>query len=113
FVDTPAAKGAQWRPHIVGAPTGTGDKQWVELAQQAAKVGTVTAWHLGGLIYLPTFAIRDWMKTYLNKVPTGGEELPADGLGTVIEATRRRRSMARRGSVSTTRPRGRIKLPSV
>ena len=30
FVDTPTAKGPGWRPHIVGAPTGTGDKQWVE-----------------------------------------------------------------------------------
>src|SRR5205823_446231 len=109
FVDTPTAKGPGWRPHIVGAPTGTGDKQWVERAQQAAKAGSVTAWHLGGLVYLPTFAIRDWMKRYLNKVPTGGEELPADGLGTVIEAIRRGRSMDRGRIVSTIETMGRIK----
>jgi len=73
----------------------------------------VTAWHLGGLIYLPTFAIRDWMKQYLNKLPTGGEELPADGLGTVLEAIRRGRSADRRHIVSTIETMGPIKFASV
>ena len=113
FVDTPTAKGPGWHPHVVGAPTGTGDKQWVELAQQAAKAGSVTAWHLGGLIYLPSFAIRSWMKKYLNKVPTGGEELPADGLATVLEAIRRGGSTDRARIASTIETMGRIKFASV
>src|SRR3954468_6655868 len=86
YVDTPTAKGTEWRPQVIGAPTGTGDKSFVELAGAAAKTGTVTGWHLGGLVYLPTFAIGGWMKKFLNKTATGGEELPADGVGTLVRA---------------------------
>src|SRR5207248_7309264 len=101
YVDTPTAKGAQWHPHVIGAPTGTGDKSFADLAGTAAKIGSVTAWHLGGLVYLPTFAIGQWMKKYLNKTATGGEELPADALGTLVRAIEQRKSLDRRRLVDT------------
>jgi branched-chain amino acid transport system substrate-binding protein len=114
YVDTPTAKATagEWRPHIVGAPTGTGDKSFAELAQDAAKTGTVTCWHLGGLVYLPTFAIREWMKKYLNKTPTGGEELPADGLGTIVTAIQKGGSTDRQKIVDTLETMGRFAFAS-
>jgi branched-chain amino acid transport system substrate-binding protein len=113
YVDSPTAKGAEWHPQIIGAPTGTGDKSWAELAQSAAKVGTVTCWHLGGLVYLPTFAIRAWMQKYLKKTPTGGEELPADGLGTIVRAIEKGGSTDRRRMVDTIETMGRFSFASV
>ena len=113
YVDTPTAKGAAWHPHVIGAPTGTGDKSFADLAAAAAKTGTVTAWHLGGLVYLPTFAIGQWMKKYLGKTPTGGEELPADGLGTLVRAIAQGKSTDRRRMVSTIETMGRFKFASV
>jgi len=113
YVDTPTAKGAEWHPHVIGAPTGTGDKSFAELAGAAAKTGTVTAWHLGGLVYLPTFNIGNWMKKYLNKTATGGEELPADGLGTLTRAITQGGSTDRARMVSTIETMGRFKFASV
>jgi branched-chain amino acid transport system substrate-binding protein len=113
YVDTPTAKGAAWHPHVIGAPTGTGDKSFADLAGSAAKTGTVTAWHLGGLVYLPTFAIGQWMKKYVNKTPTGGEELPADGLGTLVRAIDKAGTTDRRRMVDTIETMGRFKFSSV
>jgi len=113
YVDTPTAKGADWHPHVIGAPTGTGDKSFAELAGASAKVGTITAWHLGGLVYLPTFAIGTWMKKYLNKTSTGGEELPADGLGTLARAIQTGHSTDHARVVSTIETMGRFKFASV
>ena len=113
YLDTPRAKGAEWHPHLIGAPTGTGDKSFADLARGAAKTGTVSAWHVGGLVYLPTFAIRDWMKRYLNKAPTGGEELPADGLGTLVRAIEQGGSTDHRRVISTIETMGRFKFASV
>lgn len=113
YVDTPTAKGADWHPHVVGAPTGTGDKSFADLAKSAAKTGTVTAWHLGGLVYLPTFAIGQWMKKFLDKTATGGEELPADGLGTLVRAVEQGRSTDRRRVIDTIENMGRFKFASV
>jgi len=113
YVDTPTAKGAEWHPHVIGAPTGTGDKSFAELAGAAAKTGTVTAWHLGGLVYLPTFNIGNWMKKYLNKTATGGEELPADGLGTLTRAITQGGSTDRARMVSTIETMGRFEFASV
>jgi len=112
YVDTPTAKGADWHPHVIGAPTGTGDKSFAELAGASAKVGTITAWHLGGLVYLPTFAIGTWMKKYLNKTSTGGEELPADGLGTLVRAIQTGHSTDHARVVSTIETMGRFKFAS-
>ena len=113
YLDTPTAKGPDWHPHIVGAPTGTGDKSFADLAKEAATTGTVTAWHLGGLVYLPTFAIGTWMKKFLDKTATGGEELPADGLGTLVRAIQRGGSTDRKKMIDTIETMGRFKFASV
>src|SRR5947209_3331616 len=113
YVDTPTAKGAEWHPHVIGAPTGTGDKSFADLAGMAAKIGSVPARHLGGLVYLPTFAIGGWMKKYVNKTPTGGEELPADGLGTLVRAIEKGGSTDRRRIVDTIETMGRFSFASV
>lgn len=113
YVDTPTAKGADWHPHIFGSPGGTGDKSWVTLAGSAARVGTVTAWHVGGLIYLPTFAIGDWMRKYLKKDPTGGEESPADGLATLLYGVKKAGTTDRAAVVSGIEEMGKVKFASV
>jgi len=113
YVDTPTAKGPGWHPHIIGSPGATGDKSWVELAGDAAKVGTVTAWHVGGLIGLPQFAIAGWMKKYLNKQPTGGEESPADGLATLLEGIKKAGSTDRAKIVQGIETMGSIKFASI
>ncbi|MBV8160170.1 MAG: ABC transporter substrate-binding protein [Acidimicrobiia bacterium] len=113
YVDTPTAAGDGWHPQVIGAPTGTGDKSFAELAGASAKTGTVTAWHIGGLVYLPTFAIGTWMRKYLNKTATGGEELPADGLGTVVRAIERGGSTDHRRVVDTIETMGRFEFASV
>lgn len=84
YVDTPTAKGAQWRPHIFGSARAFGDGTWPDLAGESAKVGTVTGSHLGGLAYLPAFEIGTWMRQLLGKDPLGGEELAADGLASIL-----------------------------
>jgi len=113
YVDTPTAKGPDWHPHIFGSPAGTGDKSWVELAGAAAKPGTVTAWHVGGLLYLPTFAIAGWMRKYLSKDPTGGEESPADGLAVLLEGVKKAESTDRQRVVEAIETMGNIKFASI
>lgn len=89
YVDAPTAKGAAWHPQVFGSPAGSGDKSWVELAGDKARVGTVTAWHVGGLVYLPTFAIGGWMRRFLGREPTGGEESAPDALAAVLAGVRK------------------------
>lgn len=93
YVDTPTARAAgtgdSWHPHVFGSPPGSGDRSWVELAGDKARVGTVTAWHLGGLVYLPSFAIGGWMRKFLGREPTGGEEAAPDGLAALLAGVRK------------------------
>jgi hypothetical protein len=89
YVDAPTAKGGGWRPHVFGWPAGTGEKRWAELAGDAAKTGTLTTWNMGGLVAQPSFPIRDWMQRYLGRLPTGGEEAPANCYWALLEAVRR------------------------
>lgn len=105
--------GGEWHPHVFGSPGGAGDKSWVELAGDAAKVGTVTAWHVGGLISLPTFAIGKWMEKFLSKKPTGGEESPADGLATLLEGVKRAGSTERAKLPVAIESMGEIKFASI
>ncbi|MBW3641295.1 MAG: ABC transporter substrate-binding protein [Actinobacteria bacterium] len=87
YVDTPTTKGPTWRPHIFGSPRTLGDGTWVDLAGGAAKIGTVTGGHVGGLVYLPSFEISSWMQNLLGKEPTGGEDLPADAMAIILRGT--------------------------
>jgi hypothetical protein len=89
YVDTPTARsGDGWHPQILGYPGGTGEKKWAELAGDAAKVGTITAWYLGGLIGGPQFPIRDWLIDYDGRGASGGEEGAANGWWALLEAVR-------------------------
>ena len=90
YVDTPTAKkSGEWRPQILGYPGGTGEKKWAELAGDSAKVGTLTAWYMGGLIGGPQFAIRDWLAAADEQAPSGGEETPANGFWALLEAMKK------------------------
>jgi len=89
YVDTPTAKGATWAPHILGYPGGTGEKKWAELAGDAARTGTITAWYLGGLVAGPHFPIRDWLLAYDGKGASGGEEGASNAWWALLEAVRR------------------------
>lgn len=73
-------------PQLMGSPAALGEKKWAELAGESAKAGTLTAWHIGGLIYLPQFAIRGWLQEYLDTFPSGGEETPANALAMIMKA---------------------------
>jgi branched-chain amino acid transport system substrate-binding protein len=114
YVDTPTAKSpAKWRPQIMGSPGGTGEHTWADLAGSAAKTGTLTAWHVGGLVSLPSFAIRGWMTKHLKKNVTGGEESPADGLFTLLHAVEKAGSSDRQKMVTAIETMGDIKFASL
>ena len=113
YIDTPTAKGADWHPQILGSPGGTGEHTWADLAGSAAKTGSMTAWHVGGLVYLPSFAIRGWMQKYLKKNVTGGEESPADGLFTLTKAVESAGGTDRQKMVSAIETMGDIQFASL
>lgn len=113
YVDTPTAKGGGWAPHIMGSPAGTGEHTWADLAGSAAKIGTITAWHVGGLVALPSFAIRGWLQKYLKKSVTGGEESPADGLFTLLKGVDKAGSTDRQKIVTAIETMGDIKFASL
>ena len=113
YVDTPTAKGAAWHPHVFGSPAGTGDKSWIALAGDKAKVGTVTAWHVGGLIFLPSFAMAGWMRKHIKKDPTGGEESPADGLAALLNGVKKAGSTDRAKVVEGLETMGKVKFASI
>ena len=99
YVDTPTARGSGWHPQLLGWAAGLGEKKWVELAGDAARVGTLTTWNLGGLVAQPTFPIRDWTRRYLGRMPTGGEEAPANCYWALLQAVKRAGSTDRAAMV--------------
>lgn len=87
YVDSATAKKASpWAPHIMGSPGGTAEKTWVKLAGKSARPGTLSTWHVGGLVSNPSFPIRDWVKKYLDEDVTGGEDSPLNGLAMLLQA---------------------------
>lgn len=113
YVDTPTAKGPTWRPHIFGSPRTLGDGAWADLAGGAAKVGTVTGGHVGGLVYLPSFEIGSWMQNLLGKEATGGEDLPADAMAIILKGTEAAGSADRRTLAQAMRTLGPIAFASL
>jgi branched-chain amino acid transport system substrate-binding protein len=114
YVDTPTARSAnEWRPQIMGSPGGTGEHTWADLAGTAAKPGTLTAWHVGGLVYRPSFAIRQWVKKFQGKNTTGGEESPADGMYALLLAVQKAGGTDRQKMVAALETMGPIKFASV
>lgn len=113
YVDTPTAKGPGWHPQIMGSPGGTGEKTWAENAGEAAKAGSVTPWYLGGTVHLPTFTMSKWMKKYLSKSPTGGEELAADALYTLLHGVEKAGSTDRQKVVTAIETMGKVEFASL
>jgi branched-chain amino acid transport system substrate-binding protein len=86
YKDTPTAKGSEWRPQLMGDPAGMGERQWAVLAGDAAATGSITVWHIGGILYLPQFKIGQWVQEYTGQTASGGEESPADSFYTIVDA---------------------------
>lgn len=100
WIDTPTAKDPHtWRPHILGYPGGTGEKTWAELAGDSAKIGSLTAWYLGGLVGGPHFPIRDWLVEYDGHGASGGEEGAPNAWWALLEAVRQAGTKDRRAMV--------------
>lgn len=113
YLDQPTAKGAPWRPQVFGSLRAMGDGMWASTAGDAAKVGSVTATHLGGLPYLPTYAVRGWLRRYLGIEPTGGEDAPADALATVLHGIKKAGTTDRRRLVAGIESMGSITFASL
>jgi branched-chain amino acid transport system substrate-binding protein len=87
YKDTPTAKsGTQWAPQLMGDPAGMGERQWAVLAGDAAATGSVSVWHIGGLLYLPQFKLPQWIEEHTGEIATGGEESPADSFYALVKA---------------------------
>jgi ABC-type branched-subunit amino acid transport system substrate-binding protein len=116
YIDKEQALSAA-RPHLMGSPAATGERKWAELAEKnkpgSPKSGTMTAWHVGGLIYLPTFNMRKWMQELGEERPTGGEETPADALFTVVNGIQKAKSADRAQVIQAIEKAGPIKFASV
>ncbi len=112
YVDVNSAR-AGTGPQLMGSPASLGEKKWAELAGAAAKAGTLTAWHVGGLIYLPSFKFRAWAKKYLDTFPTGGEESPADASYLVANAVKRAGSLDRKKMIEAVESAGRQTFSSI
>lgn len=88
FVDDPTTKARPWHPQLFVSTRAMSGAAWAATAGLAAKVGTVAPAHLGGLPYLPGFAVGHWMTKYSGTTPVGDEDLPADALYAVIQAVK-------------------------
>lgn len=112
YVDTPTAKGPEWHPHVFGSRRDV-NRLWADAAGETARVGTVTAWALGGLTFLPFYAVGGWLEKYVGKVAMGGEEAPADGLATLVEGLKKAGSTDRRRLVDGIETMGKIHFATI
>lgn len=85
YVDTPTAKGTAWHPQLFVSPRAMIDPSWLGIAGDAVKAGTLCAWYVGGFAALPSYSIGRWTTQFLGKQASGGEELPANALATVLD----------------------------
>jgi len=115
YRDWDGARSGQ-RPHLMGSPAALGEKKWAELAGEAARPGTLTAWHVGGLIYLPSFEIVKWMREFnegAQKQATGGEETPADAMYILANAVQRAGSTDGKAMIEAIENAGRQRFASI
>ena len=76
-----ALGGSGWHPQIVGFEGGAAERTFAQLAGDAARVGTMSYWYLGGIGYIPQFQPAvDTFKKRWGVAPTGGENNPADAV---------------------------------
>lgn len=113
YLDQPTAKGVPWRPQVFGSLRAMGDGTWAAAAGGAARVGSVTATHLGALPYLPSYAVRGWLRRYLGIEPTGGEDGPADALAAVLHGIKKAGTTDRRRLVAAIETGGPISFASL
>lgn len=111
YVDAPTAKGPEWHPQPFGSFRGI-NQVFSRLAGQGAPVGSTTAWHVGGLTFLPGYAIGAWMQKFLGKDPVGGEEAPADALATLVKGLKKAGSSDRQRLVEGIETMGPIRFSS-
>ncbi len=90
YVDTPTAKDpASFAPQLFGTPANMGEPVWVDLAGDAAKTGSITAWTLGGVLNAPNVPIVEMGKKHTDGPNfIAGENEPADGLWTLLAGIR-------------------------
>lgn len=82
YIDHPTARGgAGWHPQVVGFEGGAAERTFAVLAGDAARVGTMSYWYMGGIGYIPEFqSAVDTFKKRWGIAPTGGENNPADAV---------------------------------
>jgi len=111
YVDTPTAKGPEWHPQIFGSLRDINQVS-AQLAGDGVAVGSTTAWHVGGLTFLPGYAMAGWMQKFLGKYPGGGEEAPADALATLVQALKKAGTSDRQRMVTAVETMGPIHFSS-
>lgn len=82
YVDSPTAKDpSTFAPQLFGTPANMGEPVWVDLAGDAAKTGSITAWTLGGVLNVPNVPIVEMGQKHTDEPNfIAGENEPADGL---------------------------------
>ncbi len=103
YVDTPTAKDpGTFAPHLFGTPANMGEPVWVDLAGEAAKTGSITAWTLGGVLNVPNVPIVEMGRKHTDeKTFIAGENEPADGLWTLLSGIREAGSATDREAIVT------------
>jgi len=81
YIDHDHARGGGWHPQIIGFEGGAAERTFAVLAGDAARIGTMSYWYMGGLGYIPEFqSAVDTFKKRWGIAPTGGENNPADAV---------------------------------
>jgi len=76
-----ARGGGGWHPQIIGFEGGAAERTFAVLAGDAARIGTMSYWYMGGIGYIPEFqSAVDTFKKRWGIAPTGGENNPADAV---------------------------------
>lgn len=113
YSSDPTDKGPGWHPQLFVSGRAMRAAAWATTAGAAAKVGTLAPTHLGGLAYLPSFAVGGWMTKYLGTPPTGDEDLPADALYAVLQGIRKAGSSDRQSLVRAIEGLGDVRFASL
>jgi branched-chain amino acid transport system substrate-binding protein len=82
YIDHDHARGGGgWHPQIIGFEGGAAERTFAVLAGDAARIGTMSYWYMGGIGYIPEFQPAvDTFKKRWGVAPTGGENNPADAV---------------------------------
>jgi|CXWK01.1.fsa_nt_gi branched-chain amino acid transport system substrate-binding protein len=100
YIDLPTAQSDEFRPQLFGTPANMGERRWVELAGDAAKVGSITAWHIGGLLDSADIPIAKMAEAWKPGTRlTGGEENPADAVWTLLQGVDKAGSVTDRAAI--------------